>query len=259
MNFVFPIECAVRACCEKYGDVCFVLEGNSLYTSVIKNMSHGSECISICDRMIYGKVSRNAYSYNFIRNRIKANLFMDFKEEYNGANIVNDIVSLQKLKAAKGKKYILIQWGTPIDDIWRIFVQGLLGKNKMTNEIVLLKICDDGCIIKSEFESLNISGAYDAFKNVVCRRKKTTPNNYGISEETMDFLIDINSKDSKILKYIRENIIDENDLAASYLKFCADDKINKFGLSEFDFYKLMYDKMIKDGEENLAKKFAKTY
>ena len=62
-----------------------------------------------------------------------------------------------------------------------------------------------------------------------------------------------------MLRYIRDNFINEEDLKMSYFNYLRDNKISEFGLSDFDFYKLVYEKMVKDGEEKLAKNFAETW
>lgn len=259
MIFTLSIQRAIKECCERYNDVCYVLEGDSLYGDVIRNMTNDSMCVTICDRMIHGKVMPEFRTYKFVLNRIKANSFINYKVGYNGENIVSDIISMENMIRQRNKKFVLIQWDFLLDDLWRLFAQALLEKNNLTKEIILLKFYSEKDIIKTDFEPVNIKGSYEAFKDTICKHRKKPLKDYGISEETIDFFIDIKLKKSKVLRYIRKNIIDENNLSMSYLNYLKDDNINKFGLSDFDFYKLMYEKLKTDGEDKLAEKFARTW
>lgn len=259
MKYNFKIDEAIKECCKRYDDVCFVLEGNSLYGDVVNNMSKDSICIPVCDRMIYGKVTSDFNSKRFILNRIKANSFMSYREGYNSENIVSDILSLQKLLNSKDKTFVLIQWNLMLDNLWRLFVQAYIEKYELAEKVIILNFDNNACVIKADFQNVKIKGSYESFCEVVCKRKRISLKQFGISDETIGFFLDINSDTSRVLRYIRNYLVHEDELGMSYFYYLKDNKINKFGLSDFDFYKLVYKQMIKDGEEKLAKKFAKTW
>ncbi len=249
----------VKECCKRYDDICFVLEGNALYGDVIHSMSKDAMCIPVCDRMIYGKVTPSFGSKKFIINRIKANSFMHYGERYNSENIISDILSLQKLSEVKDKTIILIQWNFSLDDFWRLFIQAYIEKYKLAETVIILNFNNSDYTIKTDFQNVEIKGSYEAFCDVVCKRKEISLESFKINDETIEFFMDINSTKGKVIRYIRENLIDEEKLNLSYFNYLKDRKVKKFGLTDFDFYKLVYDEMIKRGEEKLAKKFAKTW
>ena len=259
MIFNLPINEAIKECCKRFDNICFVLEGNALYGSIVNNMSKTDICIPICDRMIYGKATPSFNSKRFILNRIKANSFMNYGEGYSSSNLVSDILSLQKLLEIKDKTIILIQWNLLLDDLWRLFVQAYIERYKLTEKVIILNFNNSDCTIETDFQNVKIKGSYEAFCNVVCKRKRMSLEQFGITNETTDFFLDINSNSSKVLRYVRANLVHKEDLKMSYFNYLKDNKINKFGLSDFDFYKLVYNQMINDGEEKLAKKFAKTW
>ncbi|MBR5479280.1 MAG: hypothetical protein IKU84_03795 [Clostridia bacterium] len=257
--YEFPINEVIDECCRRYDNICFVAEGDTLYGDIINNMSKDSVCIPIWDRMIYGKVSPSFNSRSSIINRINANSFVDYGGMYNSAGIVSDILAFQKLSKAKSKTIILIQWGLLLDDLWRLFMQAYIEKYKLAEKVLILKFNHVDCTAKTDFQSVRIQGSYKAFCEVICKRNRTSLEQFGIDDETVDFFLDINSHTSKVAKYIREKLIDEENLSSSYLNYLKDNKINKFGLTEADFYKLVYDEMVRRKELKLANKFAKTW
>ena len=96
----------------------------------------------------------------------------------------------------------------------------------------------DSNIVKTDFESISIKGSYNAFVDIVCKHKKVPAESYGITPETIDLLIDINSRKSKASDYIMSDFMDENDLKNSYKKIRSCSKFYKYGLSEDDCFQV---------------------
>lgn len=249
------ISDAVKECERRFENICFILDGDAFYGDVIHKKSKETECVCIRDRMIFGKVVPNITSYRFILNRIKANRI----ENINCVNVIEDILSIEKLTKFNAKTYILFQWEAMLDDIWRLFVQGFLRKKKGVEQIIVLKYCPDSNTVKTDFESISIKGSYNAFVDIVCKHKKISAENCGITPETIDLLIDINSKKSKISDYIMSNFIDENDLKNSCKKIRSSPEFCKSGLSEEVLFRLIYNAFMRDKNEKVAKKLLREW
>lgn len=257
--YELSIDEMIKECCKRYDNICFVSEGTTLYGDIIRNMPTESVGISIWDRMIYGKVLSSFNTKAFILGRIMANSFMNYGEEYNAAGIVSDILSLQKLSKVKNKTIVLVQWDLFLDDLWRLFVQAYIEKYKLADKVLILKFNHVNCMVKTDFQYTEIEGSYAAFCEVVCKRKRASLQQFGITDATVDFFLDINSNASGVCSYLRNNLLCEKNLSLSYFNYLKDDKVNGFGLTESDFYKLLYDEMVKRGEIPLANRFAKTW
>lgn len=249
---------AIKYCCNNYTDICFILEGNSLYGDVLKTMNKNSMCITICDRMIYGKTTTLFRSHKFILNRIKANSFINHPMHLIGADIISDVLSLEKLLNLRNKKFVLIQSSFLLDDIWRLFIQAYLEKNNLATEIMFIKY---NTLHKTgtTLYAINISTSLNGFKNAICLCKKISLSNFDIPSKALAVYHDINSPNSYILAYIVTNHINENDLQASYFNYLKDAKTNMLGLTDFDFYKLIYDKLKIQNNHQLAQKLATFY
>ena len=254
MKYCMDIRDAIVECSKRYEKICFILEGNAFLGDVIHSKSADSECVSISDRMIYGSVSSSIPSYRFVVNRIKANTL---KKDYQ--NSVEDILSINNLKESKYENYVLFQFDFLLDDIWKLFLLSFLEKNKKAEYVFILKYLHEENTVKTNFEKVYVKGAYYALKNIICKRKKIPAEQYGVSEETVDFMIDINNKKSKVLEHIFNHYIDEKDLKKSYFNFRSKSEFSKYGLSEFDFYKLMYEFLIVNKKEKIANDFLKNY
>lgn len=249
------ISDAFKECERRFENICFILEGDAFNGDVIHKKSKDTECVCIRDRMTFGKVVPNITSYRFILNRIKANRIGNI----NCVNVIEDILSIEKLTHLNAKTYILFQWEGMLDDIWRLFVQGFLEKKKGVGQIIVLKYCPDSNTVKTDFESISIKGSYNAFVDIVCKHKKISAENYGITPKTIDLLIDINSRKSKISDYIMSDFIDENDLKNSCKKIQGVSKFYKYGLLEEDLFRLTYTAFMKDKNEKAAKKLLREW
>lgn len=249
------ISDAFKECERRFENICFILEGDALYGDVGHQKSKDTECVCIRDRMIFGKVVPNITSSRFILNRKKANRIGNI----NCVDIIEDILSIEKLTHLNAKTYILFQWEGMLDYIWRLFVQGFLEKKKGVEQIIVLKYCPDSNTIKNDFESISIKGSYNAFVDIVCKHKKISAENYGITPETIDLLIDVNNKKSKISDYIMSNFIDENDLKNSCIKIRSCSKFYKYGLSEDDWVRLIYNAFMRGKNEKTAKRLLREW
>ncbi len=237
MDKVCSLKEVITGACLAKPQNCFILEGNTLYGEISRHIFAESKCISICDRMAYGKVLPEILSAEFIAERTKANCELDTSEKeiaiWYSENVVRP---LEELISYPAQKIFAICFDGCLSEIWRLFIQGFIEKNTLANKIGIVKVSATTLNVIDVFE-VDVRGSYDAFCRVACKRQAEDLSRFEISSEAVEFFLEVNNLESSLLS----EYLSDTDFDSARWRFLKNDRMRYIGLYIDDFSKLYYN------------------